>query len=168
MCIDPAGTYTATVSTTKGDFTIELDAETAPETVNNFVVLAAYQYYDDVAFHRIIPEFMVQGGDAVGDPPGTGGPGYTFDDELPTEPLDNGMFYEIGSVAMANSGPNTNGSQFFVVTGPNGEALPSSYSRFGKVTDGLDTVRALEAVGDPDGTPTEDVRIQSITISGPS
>jgi cyclophilin family peptidyl-prolyl cis-trans isomerase len=170
MCIDPTAVYTAEVSTTKGDFTIELDATAAPETVNNFIVLSAYHYYDDVAFHRIIPDFMIQGGDPVGEPAGTGTPGYQIDDELPADPLDNGMFYEVGSVAMGNRGANTNtnGSQFFVVTGPNGEALPGAYSRFGDVTEGMDTVTAIEAVGSPDGAPSEDVRISSIKISGPS
>ncbi len=109
MCIDPAKSYTAEIETTKGTFTIDLNAAGAPDTVNNFVVLARYHYYDDVPFHRIIPGFVVQGGDAVGGPSlGAGNPGYQFDDELPE------TAYEIGSVAMANSGPDTNGSQFFV------------------------------------------------------
>ena len=161
QCIDPAKTYTAKVETTKGTFTIALDTENAPGTVNNFVNLARYHYYDGVAFHRIIPEFVVQGGDAVGDPPGTGGPGYEIQDELPA---DVGEYVE-GSVAMANSGPDTNGSQFFVWLGPN--PLPGpNYSLFGQVTDGLDVVKKLEAVGTAgEGTPKEDVEITKVTIT---
>ena len=162
MCIDPSRGYTATVSTTKGEFTITLDPATAPLTTNNFVVLSRYHYYDGAPFHRIIPGFVVQGGDAVGSPLGTGNPGYQFVDELPTaEP-----FYPLGSVAMANSGPNTNGSQFFIVVGPNGEALNPGFSRFGTVTEGFDVVEAIAAVGTPDvGTPTEEVLIESVTIT---
>jgi cyclophilin family peptidyl-prolyl cis-trans isomerase len=148
------------VETTKGTFTIALDAENAPGTVNSFVNLARYHYFDGVAFHRIIPDFVVQGGDAVGDPPGTGGPGYEIQDELPAAVGD----YVEGSVAMANSGPNTNGSQFFVWLGPN--PLPGpSYSLFGKVTKGLDVVKKLEAVGTPEGTPKEDVEMTKVTIT---
>ncbi len=161
MCIDEATSYSAEITTNLGSFTIELDAAAAPKTVNNFVVLARYHYYDGVPFHRIIPGFVIQGGDAVGEPPGTGDPGYSFDDELPAEGE-----YEIGSVAMANSGPNTNGSQFFVITGEQGVALPASYSLFGKVTAGLDTVQAIEAVPTDGGdSPTEAVVIESVTIT---
>ncbi len=163
-CIDEDATYTAEVVTSKGSFTIELDTEIAPLTVNNFVTLARYHYYDGVAFHRIIPGFVVQGGDAVGDPPGTGNPGYEFADELPTG---EAPFYEVGSLAMANSGANSNGSQFFIVTGEQGAALPNQYSRFGIVTEGLDVVLAIEASGSPNGSgqPTEEVVIESITIT---
>ena len=165
MCIDPATTYTATVSTTAGDFTIELDAEQAPTTVNNFVVLARYRYYEGVPFHRIIPGFVVQGGDAIGDGAGSGlgrgGPGYRFADELP----EAGQ-YEFGSVAMANSGPDTNGSQFFIITGESGAALQPAYSLFGTVTAGYDdVVKGIEAVGSGDGTPMEAVIIESVTIT---
>ncbi len=160
MCIDDAKAYTAEVTTNLGSFTIELDAAAAPETVNNFVVLARYHFYDGAAFHRIIPGFVIQGGDAVGDPLGTGDPGYSFDDELPTDD------YEIGSLAMANSGPNTNGSQFFVITGEQGASLPASYSLFGKVTAGMDTVQAIEAVPtNSSDSPTEPVVIESVTIT---
>jgi peptidyl-prolyl cis-trans isomerase B (cyclophilin B) len=160
MCIDLAKTYTAEVETTKGNFIIELDAETAPQTVNNFVVLARYHYYDDVPFHRIIPGFVVQGGDALGQPSlGAGNPGYRFDDELPE------AAYQIGSVAMANSGPNTNGSQFFVVTGDSATQLPLSYSNFGFVSEGFDVAAAIEGVGTAEGNPLEDVRIVSVTIT---
>ncbi len=160
MCIDESATYLAQVSTSRGDFTIELDAAAAPETVNNFVVLARYGYYDGVSFHRIIPGFVVQGGDAVGSPLGTGGPGYQFDDEVPDEGA-----YQVGSVAMANSGPNTNGSQFFVVTGDQGAALPPLYSLFGTVTDGLDVVTDIESTGNQAGAPTEETVIESVTVT---
>ncbi len=166
MCIDSAATYVADIETTKGTFTVELDAPSAPMTVNNFVVLARYHYYDGVAFHRIIPGFVVQGGDAVGPTPGSGGPGYQFDDELPEADEATGLSYAQGDVAMANSGENTNGAQFFVVTGAQGESLPPLYSRFGRVTAGLDVVMAIEAAGSPDpGTPTEEISIESIAIS---
>ncbi|MEE9417366.1 MAG: peptidylprolyl isomerase, partial [Acidimicrobiales bacterium] len=146
-----------------GVFIVDLDAEAAPTTVNNFVTLARYHYYEGVAFHRIIPGFMVQGGDAVGPLPGTGGPGYQFDDELQGG---EGPFYEVGSIAMANSGGNTNGSQFFVVTGDAGVGLPDQYNRFGSVTTGLDVVLGIEAAGSPDrsGQPLEEVVIESVTI----
>ena len=162
LCIDASRGYTATLSTTKGDFTITIDPALAPETTNNFVVLSRYHYYDGVPFHRIIPDFVVQGGDAVGSPLGVGNPGYSVNDELPTEE----PYYPLGSVAMANSGPNTNGSQFFVVVGPNGEALNPAFTRFGTVTEGLDIVQQIAAVGTPDaGTPTEEVFIESVTIT---
>jgi peptidylprolyl isomerase/peptidyl-prolyl cis-trans isomerase B (cyclophilin B) len=161
-CIDPAKTYTALVETSKGEFTVELFADQAPKTVNSFVFLARNHFFDGVAFHRIIPGFVVQGGDANGDPPGTGDPGYEFADELPTE---GPPYYEIGSLAMANSGPNTNGSQFFVVTGDQGANLPASYSLFGKVIDGMDVVEAIEATGTDGGTPTEETTITKVTVA---
>ena len=128
--------------TNKGALTIALDPIAAPKTVNNFVFLARWHYYDGVVFHRIIPGFMCQGGDPEGS--GRGGPGYRFEDELPAPGR-----YEIGSMAMANAGPNTNGSQFFIVSGPDGVGLPPSYSLFGKVVKGLDVVKAIESVGQP-------------------
>jgi cyclophilin family peptidyl-prolyl cis-trans isomerase len=163
-CIDESATYTALVSTNKGDVTIELDAASAPQAVNNFVFLARYHYFDDTPCHRIIPGFVVQCGDPTGT--GTGGPGYAIPDELPAEGE-----YQIGSVAMANSGPDTAGSQFFVITGDQGAALPASYTLFGTVTEGLDdTVPALDAAGNPDPSangvpPLEPVTIQSVTIT---
>ena len=159
MCIDPSRRYTAEMSTSLGDLTIALDPVAAPATVNNFVVLARYHYYDNLVFHRVIKGFMCQGGDPQGT--GTGGPGYKFDDELPKPGR-----YEIGSLAMANAGPNTNGSQFFIVSGRSGVGLPPSYSLFGKVVKGLDVVAAMEAV--PTGRndrPTEDLVINSVTIT---
>ncbi|MEZ5377098.1 MAG: peptidylprolyl isomerase [Acidimicrobiales bacterium] len=161
MCIDVAKTYTAEVSTSMGDFTIALDPERAPLTVNNFVFLARYHYYDGATFHRVIPGFVIQGGDPVGDPPGIGGPGYSFADELPAEGE-----YELGSLAMANSGADTNGSQFFVITGDQGIALPPQYSLFGKVTDGLDVALAIQDVEtDAGDAPVEPVVINSVTIT---
>jgi len=142
-CIDADRSYTAIVSTSLGDYTIELDPSAAPKTVNNFVVLARYRYFDGTSCHRAIPGFMVQCGDPTGT--GTGGPGYEFDDELPAA-----GDYAIGSVAMANSGPDTNGSQFFVITGETGVGLPPDYTLFGRVIDGLDTtLPALDAAGNP-------------------
>jgi cyclophilin family peptidyl-prolyl cis-trans isomerase len=158
MCIDPAKTYTATMVTSKGTMTITLDPAGAPKTVNNFVVLSRYHYYDGVGFHRVIPGFMLQGGDPDGT--GRGGPGYRFEDELPKPGR-----YEVGSLAMANAGPNTNGSQFFIVSGSSGVGLPPQYSLFGKVVAGLDVVSAIEAVGSPGGAPKEKVTIESVTIS---
>jgi peptidylprolyl isomerase len=158
MCIDPARRYTATMETSKGSMTIALDAASAPKTVNNFVFLARYHFYDGVGFHRIIPGFVIQGGDPEGT--GRGGPGYRFEDELPRPGR-----YELGSLAMANAGPNTNGSQFFIISGPAGVRLPPQYSLFGKVVAGMDVVRAIEAVGSPgQGTPKERVTIQSVTV----
>jgi peptidyl-prolyl cis-trans isomerase B (cyclophilin B) len=157
MCLVEGTQYSAVVITNFGEYTIELDAEQAPLTVNNFVTLARYKYFDDTECHRIIPDFVVQCGDPTAT--GTGGPGYRIDDELP-----EAGEYQIGSVAMANSGPDTNGSQFFVITGPQGEALSPNFSLFGQVTDGLDTVAALDAVGTPGGSPSETVRIESVEI----
>ncbi|HVE93279.1 MAG TPA: peptidylprolyl isomerase [Acidimicrobiales bacterium] len=142
-CLEKDKTYTATVETDAGTFKVELDSKNAPKTVNNFVFLARHHFYDGVVYHRVIPGFMIQGGDPEGT--GSGGPGYKFNDEIP-----EGHKYEVGQIVMANSGPNTQGSQFFVVTGPQGEGLPPSYSPFGKVVDGLDVVKKIEADGNAD------------------
>jgi cyclophilin family peptidyl-prolyl cis-trans isomerase len=158
MCIDPDKRYTALMSTSKGDMTIALDPVAAPNTVNNFVVLARYHYFDDIVFHRVIPGFVLQGGDPQGD--GRGGPGYRFADELPPPGR-----YELGSLAMANAGPDTNGSQFFVISGPDGMRLPPQYSLFGKVVNGLDVVATIDAVGTQSGKPKETVTINSVTIT---
>ena len=157
MCIDPAKTYTAEMVTSKGTMRIALDPVAAPKTVNNFVVLARYHYYDGIVFHRVIPGFVLQGGDPEGS--GRGGPGYRFEDELPKPGR-----YELGSLAMANAGPDTNGSQFFVISGPDGMRLPPQYSLFGKVVKGLDVVEAIDAIGTRSGSPTEQVVIESVTI----
>ncbi len=159
MCIDPNKTYTAKISTTEGDYTAVLDAKSAPKTVNNFVVLARYHFYDGVIFHRIVTGFMNQTGDPLGN--GTGGPGYEFADELPTGPSP----YKAGALAMANSGPNTNGSQFFTMASD--YDLSSDYSVFGQVTAGIDVVKKINALGsaDGEGAPTKRVAINSITIT---
>jgi cyclophilin family peptidyl-prolyl cis-trans isomerase len=160
-CIDDTATYLAEIDTTLGQIVVELDSAKAPTTVNNFVFLARYHYYDGAPFHRIIPGFVIQGGDATGEPLGTGSPGYAIDDELP-EPGE----YEVGSIAMANSGPNTSGSQFFIVTGASGESLPNQYSLFGSVTEGLDVVSAIEGLPtDQSDYPTEEIYINSVTIT---
>jgi cyclophilin family peptidyl-prolyl cis-trans isomerase len=159
MCIDPTKRYTARLSTSLGDMTIALDAATAPLTVNNFVFLARYRYYEGVIFHRIIRGFMCQGGDPTGT--GTGGPGYRFADELPKPGK-----YQIGSVAMANAGPNTNGSQFFLISGPNGVQLPPNYSLFGQIVTGLDVLEAMQNL--PTGAqdrPKDPPVITSVTIT---
>jgi len=159
MCIKITEVYLAEVTTNKGSFTIELDPGLAPNTVNNFVYLARYHYFDNTPCHRIIPTFVVQCGSPDGS--GSGGPGYDFADELPAQGA-----YKLGSVVMANSGPDTNGSQMFIVTGDKGVALPPLYALFGQVTEGLDdTVKAMEAAGSPGGTPTEPVTIESVTIT---
>jgi cyclophilin family peptidyl-prolyl cis-trans isomerase len=158
LVIDPGKRYTAEMVTSKGTLVIALDPVAAPATVNNFVFLARWHYYDGIVFHRIIPGFMLQGGDPEGS--GRGGPGYRFDDELPAPGR-----YEIGSLAMANAGPNTNGSQFFIVSGPDGTSLPPSYSLFGQVVKGLDVVKAIESVGSRSGAPSEDVVIESVSIT---
>jgi len=159
MGIDPAKRYSVTMETTLGTMVIALDAAAAPLTVNNFVYLAAHHYYDGVIFHRIIKGFMCQGGDPEGS--GRGGPGYKFGDELPKPGK-----YQIGSVAMANAGPNTNGSQFFIISGPSGVGLPPQYSLFGQVVKGLEVVEAMQNVATrPGDRPVEDVVIKSITIT---
>ena len=157
MIIDPQKRYTATMRTSKGTMVIALDPISAPRTVNNFVFLARYHYFDGIVFHRIIPGFVLQGGDPEGT--GRGGPGYRFADELPKPGR-----YEVGSLAMANAGPDTNGSQFFIISGPDGVRLPPQYSLFGAVVSGGDVVAAIDAVGTRSGSPTEDVVIESVTV----
>jgi cyclophilin family peptidyl-prolyl cis-trans isomerase len=163
QCIDRAKSYTAAIETDVGSFTIALDADKAPVTVNNFVFLARHHFFDGVKFHRVIPGFVVQGGDAnKGD--GTGDAGYKIADELPAS-VDE---YKAGAVAMANSGPNTSSSQFFVVTtDEGGKGLPGpAYSLFGQVTAGLDVVQKIEADGGPapEGTPKVVHQMNNVTI----
>src|SRR5580704_844935 len=150
MCIEASKRDTATMITSKGTLTIALDPIAAPATVNNFVFLARYHYFDGIVFHRVIPGFVLQGGDPSGN--GTGGPGYRFADELPKAGR-----YEIGSLAMANAGPNTNGSQFFIISGPSGVALPPLYALFGKAVTGLEVIPSLEKAGTSSGKPRERV-----------
>ncbi len=159
MCIDPAKSYTAVMDTSMGSITIALDAAAAPRTVNNFVVLARYHYYEGVIFHRIIRGFVCQGGDPTGS--GRGGPGYRFADELP-----EAGSYELGSLAMANAGPDTNGSQFFIISGPDGTRLPPLYSLFGKVVEGLDVVDAMQKVPTArNDRPLTPITINSVTVT---
>ena len=158
MCIDVNRRYTAEMATSKGTMAIALDPVAAPLTVNSFVFLARYHYFDGIVFHRVIPGFVLQGGDPTGT--GRGGPGYRFADELPRPGR-----YELGSLAMANAGPGTNGSQFFVISGPSGVSLPPNYSLFGKVVKGLDVVAAIDAIGTASGKPKERVAIESVTIT---
>lgn len=157
MCLTPGVDYTAVITTDAGTVTVDLLEDKAPETVNNFVFLARNHYYDGITFHRVIPGFMIQGGDPQGT--GSGGPGYQFSDELPAAGE-----YEIGSVAMANAGPDTNGSQFFIVTGDAGVSLPPDYSLFGAVTEGMETVTAIETDGSAQGTPSTTHTIESVEI----
>ena len=159
MAIDPKATYTAVLRTSEGNITIALDPKTAPKTVNNFVFLSKEGFYDGLTFHRVIPDFVIQGGDPDGN--GTGGPGYAFEDELP-----KAGDYKLGSVAMANSGPNTNGSQFFIITGQQGVQLPPNYSLFGQVTKGQDVADKISTMAAP-GTETPDppVTIEKVTIT---
>ena len=167
MTIDTAKTYTATVKTDAGSFVITLDTKTTPITVNNFVFLAQNHFFDCVTFHRVIPNFMDQTGDPTGT--GTGGPGYKFVDELPKAASPQ---YPIGSVAMANAGPNTNGSQFFIVTGSEGESLAPNYTLFGQVTSGLAVAEKINNDGNSNtsanGVPPKVIhRILSVTVSTP-
>jgi cyclophilin family peptidyl-prolyl cis-trans isomerase len=160
MCLDPDATYSALVETSAGDITIDLDQEQAPNTVNNFVFLARYNYFDDTECHRVEKDFVVQCGDPTAT--GTGGPGYRFADELPEEGS-----YELGSIAMANSGPDTNGSQIFIISGPSGTALPPLYSLFGQVPEAdLGVVADMNALASTDdsGVPIEEIRILDVTI----
>jgi cyclophilin family peptidyl-prolyl cis-trans isomerase len=146
------------MTTSLGTVVIALDAINAPVTVNNFVFLAAHHYYDGVIFHRIINGFMCQGGDPTGT--GRGGPGYRF----PDEPVR--QRYQIGSVAMANAGPNTNGSQFFLISGQSGVQLPPQYNHFGQIVKGLDVLDAMQQVDtDRSDRPREDVVIHSVAIA---
>lgn len=133
MQIDPKRRYTATIEITRGTIVLELYPEYAPKTVNNFVFLANEGYYDGVSFHRVINDFMIQGGDPTGT--GRGGPGYKFEDELKGNPLK----HDTGVIAMANAGPNTNGSQFFITHSPQPH-LNGKHTVFGKVTQGQDVV----------------------------
>ena len=159
MTINENATYTATMKTSQGTITIKLDPKQAPKTVNNFVFLSKQGFYNGGTFHRVIPGFMIQGGDPTGT--GSGGPGYQVADELP-----HAGQYKIGSVAMANAGPDTNGSQFFIVTGPNGVSLPPQYSLFGQVTSGQSVADAISNVPrDASDKPNTPVTIDSVTIA---
>jgi peptidyl-prolyl cis-trans isomerase B (cyclophilin B) len=138
MTIDPKKKYTATMETTKGTIELEFFAKDAPKTVNNFVFLSNEGFYEGVTFHRVIPNFVIQGGDPTGS--GRGGPGYNFEDEVRTNPNKHGT----GFLSMANAGPNTNGSQFFITHSPQPH-LDGKHTVFGKVTSGMDVVNAIVA-----------------------
>jgi cyclophilin family peptidyl-prolyl cis-trans isomerase len=150
---------TATMQTTKGTIELELYPDDAPKTVENFVKLARDGFYDGVIFHRVIPDFMIQGGDPTGT--GRGGPGYQFEDEF------NPHKVERGALAMANAGPNTNGSQFFIVTAEATPWLDGKHTVFGRVTSGMDVVDDISTVDrDASDKPRDDVRIEAVQISG--
>ena len=162
MSIDPSKTYTAAIRTGHGVITVDLLASDAPATVNNFVFLAKEGFYTDGKFHRVIKDFMIQGGCPTGD--GTGGPGYRFNDEPVTRQ------YTKGTLAMANAGPNTNGSQFFIVHGANA-GLPPNYTIFGMVSSGAEVLDALANVEVTSGgsgersTPVATQMIEGIDIT---
>ncbi|HET9258559.1 MAG TPA: peptidylprolyl isomerase [Acidimicrobiia bacterium] len=157
LTIDPSKSYTATLDTNHGQIVIDLDAGRSPLTVNNFVFLAGEGFYDGVIFHRVIDGFMIQGGDPTGT--GSGGPGYRFRDETEGEGT-----YSRGTVAMANAGPNTNGSQFFIMHKDYG--LPHNYTIFGQVTSGLEAVDSI-ATSDTDRSdrPNDEIVINRVTVS---
>jgi len=157
MQIDPDARYTAVMDTSCGTIELELFADRTPVTVNNFVFLAREGFYDGLTFHRIIPDFMLQGGDPAGT--GSGGPGYQFEDEI----VDDLKFNDPFLLAMANSGEDTNGSQFFITTGEP-RHLNGLHTIFGRVTKGKEAVRAIEAVGTSAGPPSETVHIERVRI----
>ena len=147
----------ATLDTTYGPIVVELFDEDAPKTVENFRRLAAEGFYDGTIFHRVIRDFMIQGGDPEGT--GRGGPGYTFEDEI------NRHKVERGALAMANAGPDTNGSQFFLVTAKQAPWLDGKHTVFGRVVDGMDVVDAIESV--PTGAqdrPTQEVHVERVVL----
>jgi len=157
LTIDLDKTYSATLDTNHGEVVLSLDAGRAPLAVNNFVFLAREGYYDDVIFHRVIPGFVAQGGDPTGT--GRGGPGYNFRDEL-----EGPGGYSRGTVAMANAGPNTNGSQFFICLADVG--LPHQYTIFGQVSSGMEAVDSIAAVPTgPGDKPTSDCVISAVTVT---
>jgi peptidyl-prolyl cis-trans isomerase B (cyclophilin B) len=148
----------ATMQTNQGTIELELFDDDAPKTVENFKKLANDGFYNGVIFHRVIPDFMIQGGDPTGT--GTGGPGYTFEDEFNDNKAVRGAF------AMANAGPNTNGSQFFIITAEATPWLDGKHTVFGQVTSGMDVVDTIEqAATDPRDKPLEEMRIESVSIA---
>ena len=154
---DPSASYTAVMETTAGEIRLELWPDLAPQTVGNFVGLARQGFYDDTVFHRIIHDFMIQGGCPQGT--GTGGPGYDFADEINERKLVKGV------LAMANAGPNTNGSQFFIITAAATPWLDGAHTGFGRVVDGLDVVETLGTTPTgPGDRPRETQRLTAIRI----
>jgi peptidyl-prolyl cis-trans isomerase B (cyclophilin B) len=166
MTIDTTKTYTATFKTTTGTFVASLDTTAAPKTVNNFVFLANKGYFNCGSFFRVIPGFVLQTGNPTQTNAGTE-PGYTIPDELPPKAANPAQQYPLGSLVMANTGsPNTGGSQFFIVSGTQGEALPNTYSLFGQVTSGLNVVSTIDKQGSASGMPPDVTqRIISLTIN---
>ncbi len=160
MKLDANKKYTATIDTSKGKIVVDLFAKEAPKTVNSFVFLAKDHFYDGVIFHRVIPGFMIQGGDPTGS--GRGGPGYEFENE--NKDSDHG--FPPGTLAMANAGADTNGSQFFIVDGPDASHLTADkYTIFGQVKEGQDVVKQIaQAPRDDNDRPNEPITIKSITI----
>ena len=156
-CASVTPMTTATLHTNHGAIALELYPEDAPKTVENFVTLASDGFYDGVIFHRVIPDFMIQGGDPTGT--GRGGPGYQFEDEF------NDRKVVRGALAMANAGPNTNGSQFFIVTADAASWLDGKHTVFGKVTDGMDVVDAISQLPrDGMDRPEEEVTIERVEL----
>jgi cyclophilin family peptidyl-prolyl cis-trans isomerase len=148
----------ATMQTNQGTIGLQLFDEDAPKTVDNFKKLAQDGFYNGVIFHRVIPDFMIQGGDPTGT--GSGGPGYQFEDEF------NDRKVQRGALAMANAGPNTNGSQFFIVTADACPWLDGKHTVFGEVTSGMDVVDAISnADTGPGDKPREEIRIESVTLA---
>ncbi|HEY8502819.1 MAG TPA: peptidylprolyl isomerase, partial [Solirubrobacterales bacterium] len=157
--LKPGGTATAVVKTSCGTFEIALDTKRAPKTANSFAFLAEEGFYDDLTFHRVVPGFVIQGGDPEGT--GIGGPGYTVDEKPPAN-----LSYTKGVVAMAKSEadpPGRSGSQFYIVTAPDA-GLPPEYALVGKVTSGIEVVEAIEKLGGADEKPTQTVLIEEMTI----
>ena len=165
MCVKAGQIYEATVTTDAGTFVMKMPVSASPLAVNNFVFLARYHFYDGVTFHRVIPGFVVQGGDPTGS--GSGGPGYSFTGNTPPASCQKKSdCYPLGSVAMANSGkPSSNGSQFFVVVGPSGEQLAPNYTLFGQVISGMSAVNKIAAGGSVAGTPSIRYNIVKVTIA---
>ena len=160
ICIDPTKAYSAVIDTNLGSFTVSLDAKKAPTTVNNFVVLARYHFYDGLTFHRVVPNFVIQGGDPAGD--GSGGPGYTIGEEPPADKT-----YQKYDLAMAKTGaPNSTGSQFFVVTGdPSALNQAGTYSLFGHVTAGTEVVDKIGTVEVDGQKPKQTITMSKVTIT---
>jgi cyclophilin family peptidyl-prolyl cis-trans isomerase len=158
--LQPGEPASVVMETSEGSFTIELDTERAPKTANTFAYLTEEGFYDGLGFHRIVPDFVIQGGDPKGD--GTGGPGFKTVEKPPAD-----LRYEPGVVAMAKSAdeaPGTAGSQFFVVTGAGGASLPPEYALVGRVSEGFDVAQEIGRLGGPDEQPTKTVVIEKATL----
>jgi cyclophilin family peptidyl-prolyl cis-trans isomerase len=159
LTIDPTATYSVKMRTSCGTIDLQLLPDKAPVAVNNFVFLARRGFYDGLRFHRVVPGFVIQGGDPLGD--GTGGPGYQFDNEV----AKGETFDRPGVLAMANSGPNTNGSQFFITVGKATNLTPDQYTIFGHVTKGLDVAERIASVPAANEQAKQAIYIESVAIS---